>query len=38
MFLMSAFVLELNFSYILDLGFHHVREKSFARLFLYFLK
>jgi hypothetical protein len=36
MFLMSIFVQELNFSHILDLGFHHVREKSIARLFSLF--
>jgi hypothetical protein len=26
----------LNFSHILDLGYHHVREKSIARLFSLF--
>jgi hypothetical protein len=36
MFLMSIFVQELNFSHILVLGFHHVREKSIARLFSLF--
>jgi hypothetical protein len=36
MFLMSIFVHELNFSHILDLGFHHVREKSIASLFSLF--
>jgi hypothetical protein len=38
MFLMSIFVQELNFSHILDLGFHHVREKSIARLISLFSK
>jgi hypothetical protein len=28
----------LNFSHILDLGFHHVSEKSIARLFSLFLQ
>jgi hypothetical protein len=33
---MSIFVQELNFSHILDLGFHHVRGKGIARLFSLF--
>jgi hypothetical protein len=38
MFLMSIFVQVLNFSHILDLGFHHVREKGITRLFSLFPK
>jgi hypothetical protein len=33
---MLIFVQELNFSHILDLGFHHVREKSIISLFSLF--
>jgi hypothetical protein len=36
MFLLSIFVFLLNFSHILDIGFHQLREKSIVRLFSLF--